>query len=119
MSTLNPLAQPNAGLLKSWRSARTLAAWALAACAGLSVQAQAQAPERVLNLYSARHYQTDEALYENFTKATGIRIQRVEADDAGILARLKAEGNASPADVILRLTPPGCGVVNKTGSSSR
>jgi iron(III) transport system substrate-binding protein len=61
----------------------------------------AQAQERVLNLYSARHYQTDEALYTNFTKATGIRINRVEADDAGILARLKAEGSASPADVIL------------------
>jgi iron(III) transport system substrate-binding protein len=63
---------------------------------GLYAQAQP-----VLNLYSARHYQTDEALYANFTKATGIRIQRVDADDAGILARLKAEGSASPADVIL------------------
>jgi iron(III) transport system substrate-binding protein len=61
----------------------------------------AQAQEAVLNLYSARHYPTDEALYGGFTKATGIRIQRVDADDAGILARLKAEGSASPADVIL------------------
>lgn len=61
----------------------------------------AQAQEQVLNLYSARHYSTDEALYANFTKATGIRIVRVDADDAGILARLKAEGSASPADVIL------------------
>lgn len=54
-----------------------------------------------LNVYSARHYATDEALYQDFTKTTGIRIQRVDADDAGILARLKAEGSASPADVIL------------------
>jgi iron(III) transport system substrate-binding protein len=61
----------------------------------------AGAQEQVINLYSARHYQTDEALYANFTKATGIRIQRVEADDAGILARLQAEGASSPADVIL------------------
>ena len=61
----------------------------------------ALAQDKVLNLYSARHYQTDEALYADFTKATGIRINRVEADDAGILARLKAEGTASPADVIL------------------
>jgi iron(III) transport system substrate-binding protein len=60
-----------------------------------------QAQESVLNLYSARHYQTDEALYDNFTKATGIKINRVDADDAGILARLKSEGTASPADVIL------------------
>jgi iron(III) transport system substrate-binding protein len=59
------------------------------------------AQEQVLNLYSARHYSTDEALYNNFTKATGIKINRVDADDAGILARLKAEGAASPADVIL------------------
>ncbi len=60
-----------------------------------------QAQEKILNIYSARHYPTDEALYSDFTKATGIRIQRVDADDAGILARLKAEGAASPADVIL------------------
>jgi iron(III) transport system substrate-binding protein len=63
--------------------------------------ATALAQQATLNLYSARHYQTDEALYENFTKATGIKINRVDADDAGILARLKTEGAASPADVIL------------------
>jgi iron(III) transport system substrate-binding protein len=73
---------------------------ALAAAATLAAT-QVQAQDRVLNLYSARHYQTDEALYEDFTKSTGIRINRVEADDAGILARLQAEGTASPADVIL------------------
>jgi len=61
----------------------------------------APAAEQTLNIYSARHYPTDEALYGNFTKATGIRINRVDSDDAGILARLKAEGSASPADVIL------------------
>ncbi len=61
----------------------------------------ARAQEQIVNLYSARHYQTDEALYSNFTKATGIKVNRVDADDAGILARLKAEGSASPADLIL------------------
>ena len=57
--------------------------------------------EQVLNLYSARHYPTDEALYSDFTKATSIKINRVDSDDAGIIARLKAEGSASPADLIL------------------
>ncbi|HYN62280.1 MAG TPA: extracellular solute-binding protein [Rubrivivax sp.] len=61
----------------------------------------AAAQDKVLNLYSARHYQTDEALYANFTKATGIKINRIDADDAGVLARLKAEGASSPADVVL------------------
>ena len=74
-----------------------LAAATLALAAGA---AHAQEPT-VLNLYSARHYASDEQLYDGFTQATGIKINRVDADDAGIIARLKAEGSASPADVIL------------------
>ncbi len=71
-------------------------------CAALALFAGvAAAQQPTLNLYSARHYQTDEALYDNFTKATGIRINRIDADDAGILTRLKNEGASSPADVIL------------------
>jgi len=67
----------------------------------LTQWAQAQTAAPSINIYSARHYPTDEALYSDFTKATGIKINRVDADDAGILSRLKAEGAASPADVIL------------------
>jgi iron(III) transport system substrate-binding protein len=59
------------------------------------------AEEPVLNLYSARHYQTDEALYANFTKATGIKINRIEAGDDQLVERLKGEGAASPADILL------------------
>ena len=72
-----------------------------AACLALLLATPALAQQPTLNLYSARHYQTDEALYQNFTKATGIKVNRVDADDAGILARLSSEGRASPADVIL------------------
>lgn len=74
---------------------------ALATSLALGALPSAKAQDTVLNLYSARHYQTDEALYDNFTRATGIKIQRVDADDAGLLARLQSEGAASPADVIL------------------
>jgi iron(III) transport system substrate-binding protein len=59
----------------------------------------AQAGE--LNLYSARHYNTDEALYSEFTRQTGIRINRIELGDEPLLQRVKAEGSNSPADVIL------------------
>jgi iron(III) transport system substrate-binding protein len=83
------------------RAAATRAFAAFLLAAATLGGAPARAQEAVLNLYSARHYPTDEALYSGFTKATGIRIQRVDADDAGILARLRAEGAASPADVIL------------------
>ncbi|GAB3544185.1 Fe(3+) ABC transporter substrate-binding protein [Noviherbaspirillum agri] len=61
----------------------------------------ANSQNQELNLYSARHYQTDEQLYTNFTKQTGIKINRIEADDNAILERLKNEGKNSPADVIL------------------
>jgi iron(III) transport system substrate-binding protein len=59
------------------------------------------AEEAVVNLYSARHYQTDEALYANFTTATGIRINRIEAGDEQLVERLKSEGASSPADILL------------------
>ena len=79
----------------------SLALSALTALTAGLFSASAVANEQVINLYSARHYPTDEALYNDFTKATGIKINRVDSDDAGIIARLKAEGSASPADVIL------------------
>ena len=49
-----------------------------AALFSLTMNQAALAQEKVLNLYSARHYSTDEALYNNFTKATGIVIKRFE-----------------------------------------
>jgi iron(III) transport system substrate-binding protein len=75
---------------------RVLIALLLTLAAGGSM-----AQDKVLNLYSARHYATDEALYANFTRQTGIRIQRIEAGDEALLERLRSEGRNSPADVVL------------------
>ena len=70
---------------------------------GLWVMAapQAQAQEKVLNLYSSRHYETDEALYANFTKQTGIRINRIEGGEDALIERIRNEGDKSPADVLI------------------
>ena len=54
-----------------------------------------------VNLYSARHYDTDERLYSDFTEATGIRVNRIEGDADELLARMRAEGANSPADVLI------------------
>ncbi|MCE1170659.1 MAG: Fe(3+) ABC transporter substrate-binding protein [Azovibrio sp.] len=70
---------------------------ALLACTAIGAQAQ----EKVLNLSSARHYQTDEALYANFTKQTGIKINRIEGKEDELLERIRNEGANSPADVLL------------------
>lgn len=61
----------------------------------------AAAAEQVVNLYTSRHYQTDEALYEGFTKATGIEVNRIEGKADGLIERLKNEGANSPADVFM------------------
>lgn len=57
--------------------------------------------EEVVNLYSARHYDTDQAMYDEFTKATGITVRLIEGKDDEIVERLKQEGAASPADVLI------------------
>ncbi len=54
-----------------------------------------------LNLYSSRHYQTDEALYSGFTKATGIKLNRIEAGEDPLIQRIRNEGASSPADVLI------------------
>src|SRR6056297_1833016 len=57
--------------------------------------------EGELNLYSSRHYDTDERLYSDFEKMTGITINRIEGKADELIARMKAEGENSPADVLL------------------
>jgi iron(III) transport system substrate-binding protein len=54
-----------------------------------------------VNIYSARHYDNDDRLYEAFTEATGITVNRLEGNADEIIERMKAEGANSPADVVL------------------
>ena len=54
-----------------------------------------------VNIYSARHYQSDDKLYAAFTKRTGIQVNRIEAADEALLERLRSEGTKSPADVLI------------------
>jgi iron(III) transport system substrate-binding protein len=80
------------------RQAITLSAGAGAI---LAAPALLRAAESEVNLYSSRHYDTDEALYSNFTKATGVKVNRVDAQPDALIERLKAEGANSPADIFI------------------
>ncbi|WP_347248478.1 Fe(3+) ABC transporter substrate-binding protein [Zoogloea sp.] len=73
----------------------------LIALSVLALCTSVHAEDKVLNLYSARHYQTDEALYADFTRDTGIRINRIEGKEDELLERIRNEGANSPADVLL------------------
>src|SRR5262245_40899452 len=76
---------------------KNILAFAIAAAAA----APAFAQDNVLNLYSSRHYQTDEALYTDFTKQTGIKVNRIEGGEDALIERIRNEGERSPADVLI------------------
>lgn len=57
--------------------------------------------EGVLNIYSSRHYDSDDELYQKFTEATGIEVNLIEGDTDALLTRLTQEGDLSPADIFI------------------
>jgi iron(III) transport system substrate-binding protein len=63
--------------------------------------AQTPSASGVVNLYSSRHYDTDDAIYDSFTAATGIRVNLIEAESDQLIERIKSEGRNSPADVLM------------------
>ena len=69
--------------------------------AGCSSQTTPKEASNEVNVYSARHYNTDNALYENFTKQTGIKVNRIEGDADQLIERIRSEGTNSPADVLI------------------
>jgi len=76
-----------------------IAHW-VAAASLLSMAIPAHA-EGEVNIYSSRHYDTDDQLYSNFEETTGIKINRIEGNGDELIARLQAEGANSPADVFI------------------
>ncbi len=61
----------------------------------------ALAQDDILNIYSSRHYDTDEKLYSEFTEKTGIKINRVDGKEDALIARLEQESDLSPADLFI------------------
>ncbi len=59
------------------------------------------AQTRVVNVYSARHYESDKVLFQQFTQKTGVRVNVIEANADQLVERIKAEGANTPADVLV------------------
>jgi len=57
--------------------------------------------EEVVNVYSARHYDTDDTIYDEFTAKTGIKVNLISASSDALIERLQREGKRSPADVFI------------------
>src|SRR4051812_603381 len=74
----------------------------LLAAAALALAGFAQAVQaQEVNLYSSRHYDSDRALYDAFTKESGIRVRLIEGDADQLIERIRNEGANSPADVFI------------------
>ncbi|MDI3306208.1 MAG: extracellular solute-binding protein [Acetobacteraceae bacterium] len=54
-----------------------------------------------VHVYSSRHYDSDHALYDAFTKETGIRVRLIEGNADQLIERIRNEGANSPADVFI------------------
>jgi iron(III) transport system substrate-binding protein len=63
--------------------------------------AAAQEGAGEVNVYSARHYDTDDRLYAEFTAQTGVKVHLIDGTDDQLLARIQSEGANSPADVLI------------------
>ena len=111
---MNIFVSPSLAKHRATRGVVAVAATALAAIFALAGAAHAQ-DNKVLNLYSARHYQTDEALYANFTKATGIKINRLEGKEEELVERIRNEGVASPADILITVDATRMDVADRLG----
>lgn len=57
--------------------------------------------QEVINVYSGRHYQSDEDLFREFTRQTGIKVNLIKADTDQLIKRLELEGSNSPADLFI------------------
>ena len=73
----------------------------LLAVFAVAAVAEDGAPEEVVNVYSARHYDTDLQLYRRFTETTGIKVNLIEGGSDGLIERIVNEGEFSPADMLI------------------
>jgi iron(III) transport system substrate-binding protein len=58
-------------------------------------------PVDEVNVYSGRHYRSDEDLYRKFTEKTGIKVNLIKADSDQLIHRMAMEGDRSPADLFI------------------
>ncbi len=68
-----------------------------------------------VNVYTSRHYDSDDALYEEFTKETGIKVNIISGKGSALLERIKSEGKNSPADIFFTVDAGNLWKVQKEG----
>jgi len=90
-------------------------ATAVAACGQSGATGAAPQAGGVVNVYSARHYDSDKAIYDAFTAKTGIEVRQLQSNADQLLQRLEAEGDATQADLIVTVD---AGVLNRLAEAN-
>ncbi|MGK7934104.1 MAG: Fe(3+) ABC transporter substrate-binding protein [Microcystaceae cyanobacterium] len=62
---------------------------------------KSNAQSKEVNIYSSRHYNTDQRLYDDFTSQTGIKVNLIEGKGDPLIERIRREGSRSPADILI------------------
>lgn len=86
--------------MNNFRYLGVFAVSGLTALLGWSCTGSSQSAD-VVTIYSARHYDTDQLLYDEFTEQTGIEVNLVEGKNDELLERIKNEGANTEADVLI------------------
>ena len=68
-----------------------------------------------VNIYSSRHYDVDQTLYDKFTAETGIKINLLQGKSNALVERLKREGPNSPADILITVDAGNLGRAQAAG----
>lgn len=76
-------------------------ALALSACGDTGAGGDGASSAGEVNIYTARHYASDYAVYEAFTEATGIKVNYIEADGDLLIERVRLDAERSPADIVI------------------
>ncbi len=84
-----------------WRRRARASASLLAALGLITTGVRSQAADTSIGVYSGRHYNSDQKLYQQFTAQTGIQVKLLEAKDDSLIERLRQEGKSTPADVLV------------------
>jgi len=64
-------------------------------------QSKEEAKSEEVNVYTHRHYEVDQMLFERFTELNGIKVNVINASADELIQKIETEGESSPADVLI------------------
>lgn len=78
-----------------------LVALVLFSCKNEAKKEQGSETAQEVNVYTHRHYEADQQLFQQFEEKTGIKVNVINASADELIQKMTLEGENSPADVLI------------------